>query len=191
MGTYDPGLTLTVGTTLVNGGSVTCTFLNQRNSGTTRSPGFWATHESITNAAWFGGIAGGNSFVGVTDKTFCQPVTKNVTTIGEVLGGFWASISQTSTKTSRSALDQARMQLLQQLLAAILNNAAFGSAPAGMTISQAKSAYCGADQTAIQNALSAMTAFNTSGDTGAFSAGSSDATQAKSDANLAFWDVLP
>ena len=36
--------------------------------------------------------------------------------LGKLMGGFWSSVSTTSTGTKRSSLDQARMQLLQQLL---------------------------------------------------------------------------
>ncbi len=186
----DPAATSTVSTTLVNGETVTCTFINQQNTGTTRTQGFWATHESVTNAVWFGGSVGGHTFTGLGSRTVC---TREVSTIGGVLGGFWSSISGTSTGGARSALDQARMTLLQQLLAAILNNAAFGSSPSGGTsIAQAKAAYCGTDVTAIQEAANAMEAFNTSGDNKTFTAGvSADGKQAKADADPSFWDVLP
>ena len=193
-GTYDPTLTQTVSTTLTNGGTVTCTFVNEQHvSQTTRTQGFWATHRTLTNAVWFGGTVGGNTFTGVTDKTFCSPVTKDLSSIDRVLGGFWAGISQTTTKQKRSSLDQARMQLVQQLLAAILNNAAFGSSPSGgISIADAKAAYCSTDVGAIQAAMSAMAAFNTSGDNGVFTPGvSANGKDAKNNANLAYWDNLP
>ena len=42
-------------------------------------------------------------------------------------GGFWSSIPKLyDGKTSRTSLDQARMQLVQQLIAAKLNVKAFG-----------------------------------------------------------------
>ena len=47
--------------------------------------------------------------------------------IPEVLGGFWSKIPRDTGNDKRSADDQARMQLLQQLLAAILNQEAFGT----------------------------------------------------------------
>jgi hypothetical protein len=123
------------------------------------------------------------------ERTLCgSPLTVN-----QVMGGFWANIAKTSTGVKRSALDQARMQLLQQLLAAILNNQLFGSSPSGsISIDQAKTAFCGTDITAIRNAQAAMGAFNTSGDTGAFTPGqSADAKTARAIADIAFWDVLP
>ena len=107
-------------------------------------------------------------------------------------GGFWSSIAKTSTGTNRNALDKARMRLLQQLLAAILNNQLFGSSPSGITIDQAKAAYCGTSITAINAAQAAMATFNESGDSGVFTPGSSaDPKAAKAIADYVFWDVLP
>ena len=192
VGTYDPNTTRTVSTTLTNGETVTCTFTNEAQaSQTTRTQGFWATHPTLTNAVWFGLSAGGNDFSpGVTDHSWCGG---SLDTEAKVLGGFWSAISQTTTNKKRSSLDQARMQLAQQLLAAILNNAAFGSSPTGgISIAEAKADYCGTDVTAIKNAQSAMAAFNTSGDNGTFTPGvSANAKLARSIADLGFWDVLP
>jgi len=188
-GTYNPTSTRTVTDTLSLGETVTCTFINQQQAQTTRTQGFWATHDSLTLAVWFGGTVGGNTFPGVTDKTLCG---RTLNTLPIVLGGFWSNVAQTSTKTKRSDLDRARMQLLQQLLGAILNNSAFGSSPSGMTIAQAKTAYCGGDITAIRNAQSAMAAFNESGDNGTFTPGiSANGKRSKDEANLSFWDILP
>jgi hypothetical protein len=170
------------------GETVTCTYVNS-GALTTRTQGFWSTHMSITNVVWFGGTLNGTTFAGVADKTLCG---RAIDDIGELLGGFWSNIARTSTNGQRSELDRARMRLLQQLLAAILNNAAFGSAPSGTTIDQAKTAFCGTDITAIQQAAAAMAAFNESGDSGTFTPGASaNGKQAKDAANIAFWDVLP
>lgn len=186
---YDPLLTQTVNTTLAYGDSVTCTFQNEEHVGsTTRTQGFWATHTSLANLAWFGGTDGVNTFAGVADHLICG---KDVNTLAKLMGGFWSGISQTSTKQKRSALDQARMRLLQQLLAAELNYSAFGSLPS-MSFADAEAALCGTDITAINNAASIMAAFNESGDSGAFTPGmSADAKNARAIADLAFWDVWP
>jgi hypothetical protein len=190
---YDPLVTQTVSTTLAYGSNVTCTFTNEIHVGaTTRTQGFWATHSSITNVAWFGGTDGINTFAGVADHTFCTPTTKDLNTLGRVLGGFWSNIAKTTTGGKRASIDQSRMQLMQQLLAAMLNQSAFGSSPTTVTIAQAKAAYCGTDETAIKNAASAMAAFNTSGDSGAFTPGASaNGKVAKDLATLSYWDILP
>ena len=113
-------------------------------------------------------------------------------TVAQVEGGFWSSIAKTTTGTNRSAIDKARMRLIQQLLAAILNNQLFGSSPTGVSIDQAKAAYCGNSITAINTAQAAMAAFNESGDSGVFTPGASaNPKAAKAIADYVFWDVLP
>jgi hypothetical protein len=187
---YDPTvIPHTVSVDLAYGDNVTCTFTNQIHVGeTTRTQGFWSTHSSITNVAWFGGTFAGNTFAGV-DQTLCG---KTLDTLPKVLGGFWSNISQTTTKTKRSSLDQARMRLLQQLLAAELNQSAFGSSPSTITFVAAEAAYCGTDIDAINNAHSLLAAFNEGGDSGDFTPGASaNGKLAKTLADLVFWNVLP
>ncbi len=110
------------------------------------------------------------------------------------MGGFWSDIAKKSTSGKRSSLDQARMQLLQQLLAAELNASAFGSVPAGGSGQFAvwEAAYCGTNQSAMQNALQGAASFNNSGDSASFTPGTSaDSKNARAIANKAFWDTLP
>jgi hypothetical protein len=78
------------------------------------------------------------------------------------------------------------------LLAAELNQSAFGSVPGTISFADAEAAYCGTDITAINNAASLLAAFNEGGDSGAFTPGASaNGKVAKDLANLSFWDVLP
>ena len=109
------------------------------------------------------------------------------------MGGFWSNIAKQTDGDKRSRLDQARMQLAQQLLAAILNNQLFGSSPSGsISIDAAKAAFCETDVDAIKAAASAMAAFNESGDSGTFTpGGSADAKHAREIADRVFWDDLP
>ncbi len=175
------------------GDTVTCVFENTSN-GATRTQGFWATHPQLAKIAWEGGTGFGHTFPGVAatigDTKLCgRPLGSN-----EVMGGFWSSVSSKSTGAKRSSLDQARMQLLQQLLAAELNASAFGSAPSGgaATINSWEAAYCGTNQTAIKNAQQASASFNTKGDSSTFTPGTSaDSKNARSIANYTFWDILP
>jgi hypothetical protein len=196
--------TRTASTTLALGQSKTCTFTNQEQvGGTTRTQGFWATHFALTSAVMFGteyppgsGLFPYSGMSGA-DRTICGTFgvagALTLTNINQVMGGFWAGISQTSTKDKRSSLDQARMQLLQQLLAAMLNHAAFNSSPSGsISIADAKAAFCGTDEAAIKAAQTAMAAFNEGGDSGVFTPGASaDPKAAKAAALITFWDVLP
>lgn len=180
-------------TNLTAGTTVTCAFVNS-GALTTRTQGFWSTHMWLVEEVWSpdGGTVGTLTHNGMTDaeRTLCAG--EDPLTVDEVMGGFWSNIAKETDGTKRSKLDQARMQLAQQLLAAILNNQLFGSAPSGVTIDQAKAAFCGTDVIAIKAAASAMAAFNESGDSGVFSpGGSADAKAARAAADKEYWDVLP
>jgi hypothetical protein len=181
---------------LKNGDTVTCVFENT-GQGVTRTQGFWATHTPLANIAWFGGTAFGHTFPGVAgvtgigDTMLCG---QNIDTLGKLMGGFWSDISKTSTGAKRSALDQARMQLLQQMLAAELNASAFGTVPSGGSGQFAawEADYCGTNQDAIKTALQQAASFNTAGDIAQFTPGTSaDSKNARAIANKSFWDILP
>jgi hypothetical protein len=186
--------TQTASITLKNGDTVTCTFENTGN-GATRTQGFWATHSQLANIAWFGGTAFGHTFPGVVNVGLIgdtQICGRPLDTLGKVEGGFWSDVSKTSTSAKRSVLDQARMQLLQQLLAAELNASAFGSVPSGATpFADMESALCGTNTNVIKNAQQAAASFNTTGDSSTFTPGTSaDSKNSRSVANIPFWDII-
>jgi hypothetical protein len=108
----------------------------------------------------------------------------------ELIGGFWANIAKTSTGVNRTSLDKARMALLQQLLAALLNKYGLGTDDGGK-IASAMTAYCGTDGTAIKNATGQLGTFNQSGDSVplGFSTPSATPKDSKSQADIAFWDT--
>jgi prealbumin domain-containing protein len=182
------------------GDTVTCIFENT-GQGVTRTQGFWATHTKLAGPAWFGGTSetypthtfpGVSSTPGILNKTLCSPVTKDITTLGRLMGGFWSDISKKSTGVKRQAIDQTRMQLLQQLLAAELNASAFGADPGTGKFDQWEAAYCTGTTTQIKNALQEAASFNTAGDSGTFTPGTSaDSKYARSVADIPFWDPLP
>lgn len=187
---------------LKNGDTVTCDFENT-GQGVTRTQGFWQTHPQLAQIAWFGGTAFGHTFPGVAglagigDRTLCGrliegPLPNVPGDISKLMGGFWSGISKKSAGGKRSALDQARMQLLQQMLAAELNASAFGSVPSSGSFAAWESAYCGTNQGAIQTAHQQAASFNTAGDSGTFTPGTSaDSRGARAIANYVFWDTLP
>src|SRR5512133_1309739 len=193
--------TLSATISLKNGDTVTCVFENT-GQGTTRTPGFWTTHSPLANIAWFGGTAFGHTFPGVgsalvlgnTAIDGAAPCPRLIDTLGKLMGGFWSDVSKTSVGAKRSALDQARMQLAQQLLAAELNTSAFGSVPSGgLTVFTTwENAFCGTNQNAIKNAQQGAASFNSQGDNSTFTPGTSaDSKNARANANLVFWDLLP
>jgi hypothetical protein len=122
----------------------------------------------------------------------CSPVKKDINTLGKLMGGFWSDISKTSTGTKRSALDQARMQLLQQLLSAELNASAFGSVPSVGSFAAWETAYCTGNANDIKQAQQQAASFNTNGDSGQFTPGTSaDSKSARAIADIPFWNILP
>ena len=126
---------------------------------------------------------------GIGDTTLCG---RPIDTLGKLMGAFWSDISKTSTGAKRSSLDQARMQLLQQLIAAELNAAAFGTVPSSGSFAAWESAYCGTNVNAIKTAQQQAASFNSAGDSGLFTPGTSaDSKTARAIANYVFWDILP
>ncbi len=179
---------------LRNGDTVTCTFENT-GAGATRTQGFWATHPQLAELAWNGGTGYGHTFpgvanvVGIGDQSLCgKPLA-----FDDVMGGFWSDISKLTTGQKRTSLNQARMQLLQQLLAAELNASAFGSVPSGGTLkfNAWESALCGTNTKAIQTALKEAASFNSYGDSATFTPGTSaDSKYARLIADRKFWDSM-
>lgn len=114
-----------------------------------------------------------------------------ITTNGQLFGAFYAPISKTTTGIKRSQLDQARMQLLQQLVAAKLNCAAFGCPTSTQTlIIQADIAYATVFRIDILLSAYQLDAYNNSGDTIIIgNAGSATPKTSKSYANIAFWNA--
>ena len=185
--------TQTATITLKIGDTVTCVFENT-GQGTTRTQGFWSTHSPLANIAWFGGTAFGHTFPGVAavpsigDQLICG---RDLDTLGKVTASFWSNIAKKSTGAKRSPLDQARMTLLQQLIAAELNASAFGSSPSSGSFAAWETALCGVDINAIKTAQSQAASFNEAGDNGLFTPGTSaDSKNSRAIANLSFWDFI-
>ncbi len=190
--------TQTATVSLKNGDTVTCVFENT-GAGATRTQGFWATHTKLAELAWEGKSGFGHTFAGVVntagigDRLICGRAIDATLAAGqsEVAGAFWSDIAKRSDGTKRSALDQARMQLLQQLIAAELNAVAFGSQPGTGSFASWEAALCGTDQKAIQTAQKEAASFNSFGDSTTFTPGTSaDSKLARLYANIAFWNVI-
>jgi len=175
------------------GDAIVCTFVNSSVK-TTRTQGFWATHTTLANNVW-NGIAGlpGETPLGA-DVYLCDPTTP-ITAIAaegqnQLMGGFWANIANMTTDPKkREDLDRARMQMLQQYLAAVLNVHAFGSGSLTL-LSNARSAYCSGDIKAIKAQIGILGSFNSSGDSLPFTPGASATpSESRFQANIPFWNV--
>lgn len=174
------GTTLTV-TNLQPAANVTCTFANLK-LGPTRTLGFWQTHTNFTSL-----VFGLHPFTIGNNGTHKGPMD-----INKVFGGFYANIAKKlDGKTKRLAVDQQRMILLQQLLAAKLNCAQF-SCPGSVQalIIQADLAYTSGSPS-MTGLAGQLDAYNNSGDTIVISPPPGNATPKSSlgMANISFWDL--
>jgi len=95
-----------------------------------RTQGFWSTHKELLILKWSDVrspiVLGPHT---LTDGTSAFDESPGPDTdIPEVLGGFWAKVGRESDNSiKRTPAEQAHIQLLQQLLAALLNEATFGT----------------------------------------------------------------
>jgi hypothetical protein len=162
---------------VANGVSVTvqldtdavCTFVNVKTA-LTRTQGFWKTHTTFTSMVFNAAPLNGNMTIGSFSSG--KYVTINSTA---KLFGIWCADNAWTTnprvkRSNTDQLDQFRIQLAKQLVAAKLNVAFFGADSGVLTmIANADLAYSGTNKTAITNAISAVDAYNNSGDTGSIS----------------------
>ena len=91
--------------------------------------------------------------------------------------------------------DQARMQLMQQLLAAILNDINFNGGAGSMLIANAKTTYCNTSATKAQivSYEGQLDAYNNSGDALPTNqdTGKADPKASLANANISTWNTLP
>lgn len=165
------------------GQTKTCTITNNDIPHATRTQGFWQTHTNYTSNVFSG--FGGALVIG----------THNVNSTSKLFAGFYSSIPKTTNGSQRTALDKARMQMLQQWLAAELNCKAFGCGIATQTLlANAASAWSGTNANLILSYASQLDAYNNSNDALPIS-GQGSATpktsQSLAGASLSFWNILP
>jgi hypothetical protein len=172
----------------------TCDFENTK-MGATRTQGFWATHVYFANLVWA-------TLVPDSEKNLCgtKDIHVGINPLPEgngqnrLMGGFWANIPKKTNGAARTDADKARMQVLQQLLAALENKYGLGTADGGL-IASAKAAYCNPDSPAntklIKSFIGQLGAFNQSGDTIALGYPQPVAKPqaAQNMADKAFWDT--
>lgn len=165
------------------GDDITCTFNNHKPS-PTRTLGFWQTHTSYTSSVFASSPISGSMTIGI-------PTRKTIDNTAKLFGAFYAPIAKTTTGVKRSQIDQARIQLLQQLVAAKLNCAAFGCQSSVQTmINNADIVYATGTRAQILAAAGQLDVYNNSGDTLIIgNAGNATPKDSKSLADLAFWNT--
>jgi hypothetical protein len=119
---------------------------------TTRTMGFYKTHESATEQC----IA--------TDVDLGAYLTIHAHDLAAALGLLWGSPSKNADGTKRTKLEQDRFLLARQLFVAICNNRLFGSSPSGVTFTDAITTLNSDQCTDMGTVQGELDAFNGSGD---------------------------
>ncbi|MBI2040118.1 hypothetical protein HYT18_03525 [Candidatus Microgenomates bacterium] len=182
--------------TLDPGAEVTCTFDNFK-PGPTRTQGFWQTHTSFTSFV-FGNILGGSMNIGSLPHR--GPITNTPAPgASQLFGAYYSNIAMKSIgkgkNFKRNSTDHARMVLLQQLVTAKLNCAAFVCSSTILSnIAAADSAYFAGLIGLMQLYTGLLDAYNNSGDTIIISPplpspGNATPQTSRSYANISFWDI--
>lgn len=177
------------------GQTKTCTITNTYKPAT-RTLGFWQTHTAFTSTIF--NLPTMQRFVGVnippSTGTHKGIITNTLATnSSQLFGAFYAGISKTTTGTSRTAIDQDRMILLQQLVAAKLNCAMFACTTTTLgLITTADANYAGSNAAAILSSANALDAYNNSNDNAplgsSYNPGSATSSLSSSYANKVFWN---
>jgi uncharacterized repeat protein (TIGR01451 family) len=167
----------------------------------TRSTGFWSTHFDLARATWQAIPAAG--------RRLCSSGTEALGSnelisrgggaveqgISVVEGALWSDPVRTAAMVERSPIGRARVHLAQQLMAALLNQQAFGARPPAGLIASARAAYCGESRDAILAVARRLYAFNVSGEGDPFPAwvapSAPQPAASKAVADKAFWDAMP
>ncbi len=121
--------------------------------GPTRTIGYFKTHPAAVDAC----LAAGSIDLGFL----------TVASSSTALGVLWANPAKYDDGTKRSSLDQARVLLGRQLLAAVCNGRVFGSTPADSELlAAARNVLAGTTCDNVSWLTGQLDAFNNSGDTG-------------------------
>lgn len=172
------------------GQNTVCNFENTKQLAT-RTQGFWATHTAFSNNLWTNNVvptgeANMNTWGGTCTGNIDADASSGT---NELMGGFWANIANKSPNGKRSDIDKARMQLLQQLEAALLNRYGLGTADGGI-IDTAENVYCTGTAAQIIGQVGILGNFNQSGDTIPLGTSVPNATPktSKDQSNIPFWN---
>jgi hypothetical protein len=159
--------------------------------GATRTQGFWSTHLVFTTNIF-------NTYIVGNPALFPNGIDlgyKQVKSMDDLMGIFWANNAKNSNGDKRSQIGQARETAAQQAIAAILNSVMPGGKPlpAGYSLTQIASILGGTNQNAIKALGSALDAFNNGGDNVALPVGTvtgkADPKTAREIADIPFADT--
>jgi len=177
--------------------NVECTFTNNK-LGPSRTQGFWKNHTSFTTSIFQNPLELSPGFTANRIVIGTEAVGSHYVVIdsqAKLFGAYLANVAKKSDNKKRTNIEQARIQLLHQLLTAKINCGAFGCTPAirAMIVS-ADAAYSGTDTNAMNNWAGQLDAFNNSGDTIIVSPplplpGKATPKDSQSIADIPFWNL--
>ncbi len=121
--------------------------------GATRTLGFWKTHLEFTTYV-FENYTNGSIDLG----------WKNITSMEEMMGIFWADVPRNSDGSKRDNLCKAKLQVSWQATAAILNDAMPGGAPLPVSLEEIQSILSGDNINDIRALGRLLDEYNNSGD---------------------------
>lgn len=184
------GYSITLGLGQILGGK---DFGNKKDSVATRTYGFWKTHTQFTSGI-FQSKLGGNMPIG------SSPHKGNITNNqsagnSQLFGAFYSSIPKKTNGSNRADIDKARIQLLQQLVAAKLNCAAFSCGTSIQTlVTNADSAYATGTSSQMNTYAYQLNIYNNIGDSlpippSLGPVGSATPATSQNYANKVFWDA--
>ncbi len=159
----------------------------------TRTQGFWKTHTQFTSDV-FTNKLGGTMTVGAGGHT--RTIT-NLPGNGQsrLFGAWYSSIPKKTNNQNRNSIDKARMQLLQQLVTAKINCAAFTCPPGIQSIIVlADAAYATGTSGQILGYAGQLDNYNNFGDANPIPPelgppGSATPAQSQARANKVFWNT--
>jgi len=160
------------------GETKTCTITNNDKPMPTRGQGFWQTHTTYTLSKVGSWTLG----------------TKTINSTN-VFSAFYVSIPKKSNGTKRGALDQARIQMLQQWVAAKLNCAAFGCNATVTTLTNnAATAWTSGTASQILSYATQLETYNNSNEAIVIAGqgrATPQASQTQAASGFVMWDLLP
>ncbi len=159
----------------------------------TRTVYFWETHTGFTSSIFTSELGG---IMTVGDITHLKMIDNTQSpAVSKLFGAYYSDVSKKTNDEWRTSADYARMMLLQQLVTAKLNCAAFGcSVPINALIAAADTAYAGDDADLMLSLGAQLEAFNNSGEAQAIPpelgpVGSETPETSESIADKVFWNT--
>ena len=126
---------------------------------------------------------------GIGDATICG---RPIDTLGKLMGGFWSDIAKTSHRRQAVCSRSGTHAAPAATAGGRAERLGLRQRASSGTFAAWEAAYCGTNQNTIKTAQQQAASFNTAGDSGPFTPGTSaDSKGARAIADYVFWNLLP